>query len=208
MCEPGRGLEQGTVLRLGLKGLACLLMAVVLGALSGCAGAPSSLPSGFTSAVSSDLGQEYRLVVGDKLKLVVYGEEQLSGDIEIGGDGTVAVPLAGDVPARGLTIVELTQSIRARLTQGYLKNPKITLQVTNLRPIYVHGEVRNPGEFSFRNGMTFMDAVAMAGGFSYRAVTDSIYLRRDGDAIEREVPVAAAGLVLPGDNIRVPERFF
>jgi polysaccharide export outer membrane protein len=72
----------------------------------------------------------------------------------------------------------------------------------------VHGEVRNPGEFVFRSGMTFMDAVAMAGGFSYRAVTETVFLRRDGDASEREVPIAAAGLVLPGDNIRVPERFF
>ncbi|MEZ5923335.1 MAG: polysaccharide biosynthesis/export family protein [Hyphomicrobiaceae bacterium] len=187
-------------------------MVVVLGltglGLAGCAGSSGTLPSGFTSAQSGDLGNDYRLIVGDKLKLVVYGEDQLSGDIEVGGNGHVALPLVGEVEARGLTIAELTVRIRDRLSQGYLKNPKVTLQAAKLRPIYVHGEVRNPGEFTFRNGMTFPDAVAMAGGYSYRAVTDTVYLRRDGDAVEREVPVAAAGLVLPGDNIRIPERIF
>jgi polysaccharide export outer membrane protein len=196
------------VLHLSWRGWGALVAGLVVLGLNGCAGAPAEAPSGFLSAQANDLGHEYRLVVGDKLKLVVYGEDQLSGDIEVGGNGNVALPLVGEVEAKGLTIAELTKGIRTRLTQGFLKNPRITLQVTNLRPIYVHGEVRNPGEFAFRNGMTFIDAVAMAGGFSYRAVTDTMYLRRDGDTVEREVPIAAAGLVLPGDNIRVPERFF
>jgi polysaccharide export outer membrane protein len=201
-------LEAGFVRRWGWKGWSAVALGLAAASLAGCAGGPAEAPAGFMGAQSSDLGQEYRLVVGDKLKLVVYGEDQLSGDIEVGGSGTVALPLVGEVEARGLTIAELTTRIRARLSQGYLKTPRVTLQVTNLRPIYVHGEVRNPGELAFRNGMTFMDAVASAGGFSYRAVTDTIYLRRDGDAVERVVPIAAAGLVLPGDNIRVPERFF
>ncbi len=184
------------------------VLALAALALAGCAGGSSTLPAGFTSAQSSDLGNAYKLVIGDKLKLVVFGEDQLSGEIEVGGNGTVALPLVGEVEAAGLTIAELTGSIRARLSDGYLKNPRVTLQVTNLRPFYVHGEVRNPGEFPFRTGMTFIDAVARAGGFSYRAVTDSIFLRRDGETVEREVPIAEAGLVLPGDNIRIPERFF
>jgi polysaccharide export outer membrane protein len=191
-----------TVIKMGLAAL------VVVAGLSGCAGTPVAPVSGFSSAGTADLGHDYRLVVGDKLKLVVYGEDKLTGEIEVSGNGNVALPLVGEVEAQGATIAELTERIRGRLTQGYLKNPRITLQVSNLRPIYVHGEVRNPGEFAFRSGMTFMDAVAMAGGFSYRAVTDTIYLRRDGDANEREVPITAAGLVLPGDNIRIPERFF
>ena len=176
--------------------------------LTGCAGGSPALPAGFTSAQTSDLGNAYKLVIGDKMKLVVFGEDQLSGEIEVGGNGNVALPLVGEIEANGLTTAELTSRIRSRLSEGYLKNPRVTLQLTNLRPIYVHGEVRNPGEFQFRNGMTFMDAVARAGGFSYRAVTDSIYLRRDGETIEREISIAEAGLVLPGDNIRVPERFF
>lgn len=185
-----------------------LLLGAVLIGLAGCAGTSATPPSGFSSAQSSDLGQEYKLVIGDKLKLVVYGEDQLSGDIEVGGNGNVALPLVGEIEADGLTTAELTSRIRSRLSEGYLKNPRVTLQLTNLRPFYVHGEVRNPGEFEFRNGMTFMDAIARAGGYSYRAVTDSIYLRRDGEAVEHEIPIAAAGLVLPGDNIRIPERFF
>lgn len=184
------------------------VLAIAALGMAGCAGDPSTLPSGFTSAQSSDLGNAYKLVIGDKLKLVVFGEDQLSGEIEVSGSGTVALPLVGEIEAKGLTIAELTANIGSRLSQGYLKNPRVTLQVTNLRPIYVHGEVRNPGEFQFRNGMTFMDAVAMAGGFSYRAVTESFYLRRDGETTEREVPISQAGLVLPGDNVRIPERFF
>lgn len=190
------------------SGIAALLVSSVVATLAGCAGSTATPTSGFTSAGAADLGHDYRLVVGDKMKLVVYGEEKLSGDIEVGGNGNVALPLVGEVEAQGATIDELTERIRGRLTQGYLKNPRITLQVANLRPIYVHGEVRNPGEFVFRSGMTFMDAVAMAGGFSYRATTDTLLLRREGDVNEREVPIAAAGLVMPGDNIRIPERFF
>lgn len=190
------------------SGIAAAVLSVLAVSLAGCAGTPATPVSGFTSAGAADLGHDYRLVVGDKMKLVVYGEDKLSGDIEVGGNGNVALPLVGEVEAQGATIDALTERIRARLTQGYLKNPRITLQIANLRPIYVHGEVRNPGEFAFRSGMSFMDAVAMAGGFSYRATTDTILLRREGDVNEREVPIAAAGLVMPGDNIRIPERFF
>ena len=110
--------------------------------------------------------------------------------------------------AAALTIDELTERIRGRLTQGYLKNPRITLQVANLRPIYVHGEVRNPGEFVFRNGMTFMDAVATAGGFSYRAVTDTLLPPPRGRRERARGADRVRGLVMPGDNIRMPERFF
>lgn len=193
---------------LGSKIWVGLILGLAALGFAGCAGNTGAPASAFSGAQAADLGYAYHLVTGDKLKLVVFGEDQLSGEIEVGGNGNVALPLVGEIEARGLTIAELTESIRARLSQGYLKNPRVTLQVTNLRPIYVHGEVRNPGEFQFRNGMTFMDAVATAGGFSYRAVTDTIYIRRDGEAAEREVPIGEAGLVLPGDNIRIPERFF
>jgi polysaccharide export outer membrane protein len=115
--------------------------------------------------------------------------------------------LAGDVPAEGKTLPQFRDAVTARLSDGYLKNPKVTVEISNYRPIYVHGEVKNGGEFNYKTGLKLRDAVAMAGGYTYRANQSTFILIRDGVG---EVSVPANGTVslLPGDNIRIPERFF
>lgn len=152
--------------------------------------------------------RDYRLSAGDKLKITVFGEEQLTGENEVGAAGSVTMPLIGEVPARGMTVGEFTDSLRMRLSSGYIMNPKISVQIVNYRPFYLHGEVLHGGEFAYRPGLRLEDAVAMAGGYSYRANTTYIYLRREGASAEEAVSLDSSFTVLPGDNIRIPERLF
>lgn len=150
----------------------------------------------------------HRLGVGDKLKVSVFGEQDLSGIFEVGPTGHLAMPLVGDIAARDKSVTELRDTIASRLSQGYLKSPKVAVEVVGYRPFYVHGEVRSSGEFAFKTGTKLRDAIAVAGGYTYRANRAYVILIREGDP--REVKVATAGdvEVQPGDNIRVPERLF
>ena len=146
--------------------------------------------------------------VGDKVKVTVFGESELSGTFEVNGGGQLPVPLIGELPARDRTVTELREAIAQRLAKGYLKNPKVSIEIVSFRPIYVHGEVRSGGEFAFKNGLRIRDAVAMAGGYSYRADQSFILITRNGSAEEFRVDLPSELAVMPGDNIRVPERFF
>lgn len=184
------------------------MAAVTLASLSACSPAMAP-PSGLSADRRAELQDRiYRLGVGDKLKIVVFDEQELSGEFEVGATGNISMPLLGDVVAKGLTLDELSRAIRQQLGSGYLMNPKVAVQVLNYRAIYVHGEVRHGGEFGFKNGLTISDAVAMAGGYTYRAVTDYVVVRSEGSDKELTVPSTGSMAVLPGDNIRVPERFF
>lgn len=176
--------------------------------VSGCSQAPRSAVYGLAGEGGLASERSYRLGVGDKLKVVVFGEAELSGDFEVGAAGDVSMPLIGEVRARGLSIEELREGIRRRLERGYLKSPKVSVQVLNYRSIYLHGEVKRGGELPFKSGLTVADAVAAAGGFTYRADTGTLHLRREGEAGERELPLDGGMPVMPGDNIRIPERFF
>lgn len=149
----------------------------------------------------------YRLGIGDKLKVTVYGEDNLSGTFEVNAFGHVAMPLVGDIPAKGLGIDEFRSQITQKLSGGYLKNPKVSVEMLSYRPIYVHGEVKNGGEFQYKNGVSLRDVVAMAGGYTYRADQTYLYIGREGEP-DVAVRLPADVPVLPGDNIRVPERFF
>ncbi|HMN37105.1 MAG TPA: polysaccharide biosynthesis/export family protein [Hyphomicrobium sp.] len=164
-------------------------------------------PQFVTREGKAALQRVYRLGIGDKLKITVYGEDNLSGPAEVNALGQVSLPLIGEMPAQGLALQEFRDSIARRLADGYIKNPKVTVEMTNYRPIYVHGEVKNGGEFQFKNGVSMRDAVAMAGGYTYRADQSYVYIGREGEP-EVAVSMPADVPVLPGDNIRIPERFF
>ena len=195
--------------RLVLRGLplSAALMTVVL---SGCSITPNPVYglAAVNDAQLIKLDRIYRLGVGDKLKVDVFGEQELTGQCDVDASGNASLPLLGDVPAKGKTMDEFTQMVRKRLSGGYLKNPQVSVQVLNYRPIYVQGEVRHGGEFAYKPGLSIADAVALAGGYTYRAVTSSVVLRRQGDAQGRIIPMDGSIPVLPGDNLLVDERFF
>jgi protein involved in polysaccharide export with SLBB domain len=162
------------------------------------------LPEGATAADTT----AYKLGAGDKIKMTVFGEEDLSGEFEIDGTGTMSLPLVGDLKAGNLTARELEKAITRKLSDGYLTNPRVNVEVMNFRPFFIYGEVTTPGAYPYVNGLTVINAVALAGGYTPRAKTKTVVLRRlvDGQRVETQEAEDAA--VFPGDVLQVKERFF
>jgi polysaccharide export outer membrane protein len=188
-----------------------LIAGALASALVGACGGPGAFsepPSYKVSEQQLGATRAYRLGIGDKLKVQVFGEPDLSGAFEVGAAGNVSLPLIGDVPANGRTVTEFRDAIASRLSQGYLKNPRVNVDVTNYRPIYIHGEVRTGGEFPFKNGLKIRDAVALAGGYTYRANQTYVILSRLNGAQGVRVSNIGDIEIQPGDNIQIPERFF
>ena len=166
-----------------------------------------ALPAQAQSAGSINL--TYRLGAGDKVKISVYGQADLSGEFVVDSSGTVQLPLIGQVKAMGMTVREFESEIAAALRDGqYLKDPRVSVEVANYRPFYIIGEVNKPGEYPYVNDMTVLNAVALAGGFTFRADDSEVYVRRHGGTTETKLPADQSTRVEPGDIIRVGERFF
>jgi protein involved in polysaccharide export with SLBB domain len=159
-------------------------------------------------AVALAESSETRLGAGDKIRVTVYGEDKLTGDYDIDPNGFVSLPLAGTIPAAGLTKRELEAALAKQLKSAYLRNPKVTVDVVNFRPYYVLGEVQKPGEYQFRSGLNVLSAIAVAGGATYRANTSKVYIQRSGSTELTEYPQSPTVAVKPGDVLRVPERYF
>ena len=117
----------------------------------------NSNPASFTES-------DYQLGSGDKIRIIVFGENDLSGEFEVGAAGTIEMPLIGSVPARGRTVGQFQSDVMARLQNGYLKDPKVSVQVMNYRPFFITGEVQKTGEYPYKAGLTVQDAVGVAGG--------------------------------------------
>jgi protein involved in polysaccharide export with SLBB domain len=170
------------------------------------------LAAGATAAESterkSSVRDIYTLGSGDRVKVTVYGEHDLSGTFEISGTGAIAYPLIGEVEAGGKTVRELETAITRKLRDGYLRKPRVGIEVINYRPFYILGEVKRPGSYAYVEGMKIVNAVAMSGGFTYRARKQELYVRRAGAPKDSEVEANPDDLLYPGDVIRVPERFF
>lgn len=166
-----------------------------------------SAPPLTAEAAARSVG-EYRLGLGDKVRVNVYGEKELSGEFQISGAGTINMPLIGNVSAVGLSARELQDSLTKAYSDGYLKAPRVVVEVYDFRPYYILGEVQRPGQYSAREGVTLEGAIATAGGYSYRANRNRVFLRRAGDQQEYEVDPTKPVTVAPGDVIRVGERYF
>jgi len=151
----------------------------------------------------------YRLGVGENVRVITFGEERLTGQFRVNDRGDIAIPLLGTIPASGLTTTELEQSIAKQLSaKKVLLNPSVSVEVLQYRPVFILGEVAKPGEYPYQPGMTVLTAVAIAGGFTYRAETGyaSILRKGDGHAVEGRVPRGMG--VRPGDVIDIFERYF
>ncbi len=169
----------------------------------------AAAPGGATAqgAALGDINS-YRLGPGDALRVTVFRHEDLSGEFRLDGDGYFALPLVGEILGGGRTSRQLENEIEGALKSGgYLVEPQVSIQVLNYRPFYIIGEVNNPGSFEYVNGMTVINAVALAGGFTYRADQDDIVISRGGSS-GPELEAAPDTEVLPGDIIEVQERFF
>lgn len=150
----------------------------------------------------------YKLGVGDKVRVTVYGEKDLSGDFDVNDQGEVTLPLIGAVRIAGKSVGDAETVITSAYGKNYLVNPHVNLQVMNYRPFFILGEVKNPGSYPYVNGMTVVNAVALAGGYTPRANQKGIEVKRGSTPAGADVTVSEDAGVLPGDIIRVPERFF
>lgn len=145
---------------------------------------------------------------GERIKITVFNEPTLSGDYDIDPSGMISLPLAGTVRAVGLTQIELEQQLAARFRSQYLRNPKVTVTILQFRPIYIVGEVEKQGEYPYKSGLNVLTAIALAGGATYRGSRDAVLIQHAGDKGMKVYPMSSNILVLPGDLIRVPERYF
>ncbi|MCF3948230.1 polysaccharide export protein [Acidiphilium sp. AL] len=151
----------------------------------------------------------YRLGTGDKLRITVFGQKQLSADYTVGDSGTIDFPLLGPVPARGRSARDLGGNIASSLQRrGILRHPSVTVEVRKYRPFSILGEVNKPGQYRFEPGMTVLTAVSLAGGFTYRAVESDMGVIRVRGRQTHEYRAQADALIEPGDVIKVFERHF
>lgn len=194
-----------------LRGGALLLVVAVL--LSAC----GSLPTRYARDENRDElmtrpvaeNYDYRLGPGDRLSVKVFGQSDVSGEFEIGGDGSVAMPLVGQVPALNRTVGEFRDLVTKILDEKYIVDPKVSVEVTNYRPFFILGQVNNAGSFPYRSGMNMRMAVALAGGYTRRASEEPmIVIRRDEHGELSRYWAHQDTPVLPGDTIEVRRRVF
>jgi polysaccharide export outer membrane protein len=178
--------------RIGLLGLA---------ALSGCSNLPPVGP-----AIHAELVSPYRLDSGDRLRVIVFGQADLTNSYVVDQAGLITVPLIGPVPARGRTTNEIQVAVAAKLRQGFVRNPDVSVEVDRYRPFFAMGEVAAAGQYSYVPGMTVQQAIAVAGGFSARADKRAVQVTRSVDGQVATALLSLSDPVAPGDTIYVRER--
>lgn len=184
--------------------LSVLVAAIGLALTSACSSGMSDLPRLESVGVN-----EVRIAPGDKLRIAVQDLETASGDYTVAETGSISFPLLNQVEVAGLSYVEMENTIAARLAEANIvKNPNVTVQPLELRPIYIMGEIRQPGEYAYRQGLTVFAAVSMAGGYTYRAKTGEVAITRLVDSRPVTALADEDSVILPGDRIRVYESWF
>lgn len=170
---------------------------------------PAAQGSGAQTSSLPSATEGYRLGSGDRVRVTVFGQQELTGEYAIDGGGQMSFPLIGQLQAGGMTAAELEKALIGKLSPNYLKNPSVSVEVLTYRPFYIVGEVRTPGSYPFVNGMSVLNAVALAGGFTYRARENSFYVTRAGqDGNKARITATPETVILPGDIITVRERYF
>lgn len=165
-------------------------------------------PTGERYAEGQKIVESYKLGSGDKVKVTVFNEPQLSGEIQVGADGSLALPLIGNMSAMDKTPAEVAEAYEQKLGQEYLRNPRVSVEVTQYRPFFIVGQVRNPGQYPYLGGLTVWNAIATAQGMTPRGRESYVFIRRYGESTEERYLLTPDLRVLPGDTIRVAERFF
>jgi polysaccharide export outer membrane protein len=164
-----------------------------------------------TAAAPADMGNvssDYRLGPGDKLKITVFGNQDVSGEAVIDPQGKVAVPLLGQIQAGGQTVADVQKTITDALNKDYIVDPKVTVEVLNYRPFFILGEVNKPGSYFYIAGLNLRQAIAIGGGYTRRARTSEALIHRIGGNGEETITANPETLILPGDTVDVPRRLF
>ena len=185
----------------------CVLVVVSCLSAAGCSSS-GEVSASAVAGGSGDPDAGVTIQVGDSVRVAVYGHEDLSGEFEVEPGGFVSMPLIGRVLAAGSTVAELESRVRDELSPDYLVDPSVSVDILNQNPIYILGEVRQPGRYEHTPDLTVYAAVALAGGYTYRAKTDVAFIIRFNDPSRRKQKVTPDAMMMPGDVIEIPERLF
>lgn len=150
----------------------------------------------------------YRVGPNDALRIEVFGEPELSTETTVSGHGAIKFPLLGELRVIGMTVKDVEEALSQRLEAGYLKNPKVTVSIVRYRNFYVSGEARNPGAFPYREGITVLKAITLAGGWTVRAAKGEVEILRMVNGQQQTLIVGLKDTIQPDDVIIVPESFF
>ena len=161
-----------------------------------------------TDLFRAQVNAPYTLASGDRVRVIVFGQDAISNSYAVNGSGHISMPLTGDIEVGGLTTSETERVIEGRLRAGFIRNPHVSVEVEAFRPFFVLGEVATAGQYPFVNGMTAQKAVAIAGGFTPRGYRDEVEITRmvKGTPVTGNVPLTYP--IRPGDTLTVKERFF
>lgn len=177
--------------------------ALALVLLAGCSSYRPA-PPGFHQALT----KPYMIGAGDRVRITVFEQESLTNTYSVDQSGYLAFPLVGQIPARGSTVQQLESAIAAKLRNGYVRDPDVSVEVDRYRPIFVMGEVGAAGQYSYVPGLTVQKAIAIAGGFTPRASQDNVDITRDINGKVMTGRVVTSDPLLPGDTVYVRERLF
>lgn len=147
----------------------------------------------------------YRIGAGDRLRITTYGEQSLTGEFPVDGQGQIQFALLGDISVAGRTLAEVRDDLTQRLSTQYLRSPRVSVDVAAYRPVYILGEIARPGEFPYAERMNVMALIAKAGGFTTWANRKFVYIKRESDSVERAYPLVPSLAVHPGDQLRVAQ---
>lgn len=177
--------------------LACLIV-----------GAPAQAQASGPPNAAAFVLDNYELGSGDKVHIIVYGEDDLGGTFDVDGQGFVSLPLIGPTKVAGLSARQVERLVRDKLADGYVNDPRVNVEIVQYRPFYVIGEVNKPGEYPYVNQMSVLNAVALAGGFTIKAIEGGVYVRRSGSSEEIYLPADLASKIYPGDVVRIASSPF
>lgn len=172
--------------------------------ITGCSAPPLEPPH---TQQEIDLQYSYRLDADDKLNIRVFEEKALTNEYEVDSNGTISFPLIGNINVKNKTILETEALITKALADGYIVDPKVSVEVITYRPFYIMGEVEKPGGYNYLNNISVSKAVALAGGYTYRANKKYALIKRANDQ-DTEYKVTTGTAVYPGDVVTITERYF
>lgn len=156
----------------------------------------------------SPVASDYKLGPNDRTRIIVFGQPSLTGEFVLDGNGVLAFPLVGNINAKGMTPSQLQQTIAQKLDTDWIKNPSVSVEVSTRRPFYVVGEVQKPGSYPYVTDMNVLNAIATAGGETYRANMHDFWIKRKQSGRIVRVEANQESTLQPGDTVVVRERYF
>jgi polysaccharide export outer membrane protein len=191
----------------GVLGKSCLAI-ILISVISGCGAIHTGEDNGNGSENGLQSRPTYHLGPNDTVRIQVFGEGDLTTETKINGQGRIRFPLLGDLVIGGMTVQEAEEFLTNQLKQGYLIDPKVTFHITQYRNFFVHGEARSPGAYPYREGLTLLKAITLAGGFTVIAAKGRVHVIREENGEETVFNPKMDELIHPDDIIIIPESFF